>query len=217
MSLIGTTTIVSPLAGARDTAVADSGGMYVAITPTPGTGIVGGAAVTTFDQTKPHLFLYNSGNLNIYPLYIRAHTTVVGIGNAIANWTFTLDSGNLFTSGGTALTINNTNMSSANKSAAIVTVGATTVAAATAGARIVGHQLVRAAIEVVHDCLQFNFGGAEQCDPASLIGNSTTVSHTTVNFAPVVIGPGQCFKATRWAASQSTGVTLELEFAYIEK
>jgi hypothetical protein len=217
MSLTGNSTLVTTLAGARDTAVADSGGMYTAITPTPGTGIVGGAAVTTFDQTKPHIILYNSGNLNIYPLYIRAHTTVVGVGNSIANWTFTLDTGNLYTSGGTALTINNTNMLSANKSAAIITVGATTCAAATGAARIVGHQMVRAALEVVHDCLQFNFGGAEQCDPMSLIGNSTTISHTTVNFAPLVIGPGQCFKATRWAGSQSTGVTLELEMCYIEK
>lgn len=217
MSLIGSSTQVAPIAGARDTSVADSGGLYVAITPTPGTGIVGGAAVTTFDQTKPHVFLYNSGLLNIYPLYIRAHTTVVGVGNSIANWTFTTDVGNLLTSGGTALTINNTNGISANKSQAIITVGATTCAAATAAARIVGHQMVRAALEVVHDCLQFNFGGSEQCDPMSLIGNSTTLSHTTVNFAPVVIGPGQCFKATRWAASQSTGVTLELEIAYVER
>lgn len=217
MSLTQNSTSVTPLAGGRDTSLADSGGMYTALTPTPGTGIVGGAAVTTFDQTKPHIFIYNSGALNIYPLYIRAHTTVVGVGNSICNWTFTTDIGDLYTSGGTVLTPNNTNMVSQNKSAAIIVVGATTVAAATSAYRVVGHQMVRAALEVVHDCLQFNFGGAEQCDPMSLIGNTTTLSHTTVNFAPVVIGPGQCFKATRWAASQSTGVTLELEIAYLEK
>lgn len=222
MSLQGSSTLVTPLAGARDTAVADSGGFYVGISPTPGTGIAGNAAgVATFAETTPFIILYNSGLLNIYPTHIRMHTTVIGVGNTTAaqNWTFTLDTGNRLTSGGTALTINNLNMNSANKSAAIITVGGTLVAtAASSVRRIVGHQCVKSgAIETVHDCLQFNFGGPEQCDPTSLINNAGSLSHTTVNFAPYVIGPGQSLCAYRWVTGNTQMPAYEIEVGYIEK
>lgn len=219
MSLQGTSTLVTSLAGARDTAVADVGAFFVGVTPTPGTGIVSSANVNAFTETTPYLVLYNSGNLVIYPAHLRLHTTVVGATNSVAqNWTNTIDIGNRLSSGGTALTIANTNMNSANKSGAIITVGAVTATAATGSRRVVGHQAVKFVnVETVHDCLQFNWGGSQQVDPASLINNAATISHTTVNFAPVVIGPGQSMVLVRWGASFTTGVTYEVEFGYIEK
>lgn len=222
MALISQTTLVSPLAGARDTAIADSGGFYVGISPTPGTGLAGNAAgVATFAETTPYIILFNNGLLNIYPTHIRMHTTAVGTGNTTAaqNWTFCLDSGNRLSSGGTALTINNLNMNSNNKSAATITVGGTLVAtAASSVRRVVGHQAVKFGnIETIHDCLQFNFGGAEQCDPTSLINNAAAISHTTVNFAPLVIGPNQSFLAYRWVTGNTAMPTYEIEIGYVEK
>lgn len=219
MSLIGLNSVLAPLAGARDTAVADAGAFYVAITPTPGTGIIGGGSVQAFTETTPYMVVYNSGNLNIYPAYMRMHCTVVGAtASAAQNWTNTLDVGNRLSSGGTALTISNTNMLSANKSAASITVGAITATAATGVRRVVGHQAVKFVnLETVHDCIQFNWGGSQQVDPTSLINNAATLSHTTVNFAPIVLGPNQSMVLVRWAASQTTGTTLEVEFGYVEK
>lgn len=221
MSLNSNATVLAALGGARDTAVTDTGGFYVGITPTPGTGVAGNASgVATFVETTPFLVIYNSGLLNIYPTHIRMHTTVIGTGNSTAahNWTFTLDTGNRYSSGGTALTINNLNMLSANKSAAIITVGAVTATAASNVRRIVGHQAVKfGAIETVHDCLQFNFGGAEQCDPTSLINNAASLSHTTVNFAPLVIGPNQSLVAVRWVTANTALPTYEVEVGFIEK
>src|ERR1700674_2202627 len=139
MAFQGTGTVVSSLTG-RDTQMADSGGVYVAITPTPGTGIIGGGSVQAFTETTPIFVLYNSGSLNIYPLALRMHTTVIGATASVAQfWTNTLDSGNRLSSGGTGLTISNTNMTSNNKSAAIITVGAITATAATGARRVVGH------------------------------------------------------------------------------
>ena len=217
MALSSSSTLVTPLAGGRDTGAADQGNFFVAITPTPGTGVISNASVTAFTETTPYLVLYNGGNLNIYPTHVRLHTTVVGAGSSTANWTWTLDTGNRLSSGGTGLTIANTNMTSNVKSGAIATVGAVTATAASSVRRVVGHQMVKFALETVHDCLQFNFGGPEQLDPTSLINNAATLSHTTVNYAPLVIGPGQSLVAVRWAASHTTGVTYEVEMGWIEK
>ena len=211
--------VVSPLGGARDTALADLGAFFVAITPTPGTGIVSSASVQAFTETTPYLVLYNGGSRSIYPAHIRLHTTVVGVTNSIAqNWTNTIDNGNRLSSGGTALTIGNTNTTSGLVTGAIITVGAITATAASGARRIVGHQAVKIVdVETVHDSLQFNFGGSQQCDPCSLINNTTTLSHCTVNFAPLVIGPNQSMVLVRWGASYTTGVTYEVEMGFIEK
>lgn len=222
MSLQGTSTLVSPLAGARDTAVADSGGYYVALSPTPGSGIAGNAAgVATFAETTPYLYMQNQGNLTIYPTHIHMHMTTIGVGNAAAsqNITLCIDSGVRYTSGGTALTIANLNGNSANKSSAFIVAGGTLVlAAASTNRRIIGHQAVKhLVIEVVHDSLQLNFGGAEQGRPTSLINNGAFVSHYTVNFAPVALGPGHSLILYRWVTANSQMPAWEIEMGFVEK
>jgi hypothetical protein len=219
MSLQGTSVQVSPLAGGRDTGVADAGAFYVAITPTPGTGIIGSATVTAFTETTPYFVLYNAGLLNIYPVYLRTHCTVAPTGNSAATfWTNSLDTGNRYSSAGTGLTINNTNMASANRSSAVITVGAVVATAATGARRIVSHSPTKfASTEIIHDCQQFNWGGAQQLDRVSLIDNTTTQAHTTINLAPIVIGPNQSMVLVRWGASASGAPTHEFEFGFIEK
>lgn len=219
MSFPGSFATVAPLAGARDTAVCDLGDFFSALTPTPGTGIISSGSVTTFAETTPYLVLYNSGGLTVYPTHLRFHTTVVGAGptTTAQNWTFTVDVGNRYSSGGTALTVNNTNMNSLNKSGASVYVGAVTATAASNLRRVVEHQAMKFYLETVHDVVNFNFGGPEQVDPASLINNAATLSHSTANLAPIAIGPNQSLVIVRWGASYTTGVTLETAMGWFEK
>lgn len=221
MSLQGSTPLVTPLAGGRDTAVADQGAFYVGITPTPGTGIIMGASVQAFTETTPFLVVYNAGLLNIYPAFLRLHTTVAGATDSNAcNWTNTLDTGNRLSAigSGTALTVSNTNMASANKSSSICSAGPITATAATSARRVVGHaQSKLAKVGVVHDCILFNWGGPSQQDRTALIDNTTTISHCCVNFAPIVIGPNQSMVLVAWGSGQTTGTTFEVEFGFMEK
>lgn len=211
---------VSPLAGSRDTQLADQGQYFVALTPTPGTGIITGASVQAFTETTPYLVIFNSSStVSIYPMYIRTHLTVVGATASIAeNWTFTLDTGNRLSSGGTALTVANTNMSSATATVAVATVGAITATAATGARRIISNCVGKdTVIEVVHDTVSFNFGGGYQTHAHSVISNTTTPSYASFNLGPAVIGPGQSMVVVRWAASQTTGSTNEFEIGWVEK
>ena len=193
---------------------ADEGSYYVGISATPGTGIIGHAAPTTFDETKPYLLVYNGGTNRIYPQILKFHETVVSTAATRCQWTFTIDDGNRLSSAGTAVTVNNGNMASSNASGAVIKQGAPVATAASGSRRVLGHFVVRSTIDVVEDNLTFVFGdpsaGQDSVAPA-------TVMNMTVALPPVVIGPGQSFMAYQWSASQSTGPTLEVVFGFIER
>ena len=56
---------------------ATEGSHFVAITPTPGTGIIGHAAPTTFDEAKPYIVVYNGHpTKSLYPQFLHLHETV---------------------------------------------------------------------------------------------------------------------------------------------
>lgn len=220
MSLAAATNpIVSTLLGGRETGAADAGAYFVAVTPTPGTGIITGGSVQAFTETTPYMVVYNGGLLNIYPMYLKLNVSVVGVTDSAATWlTNTLDIGNRLSSGGTALVKSNCNMASVVSSGAVITVGAITASAASGSRRIVSHSKVRSLkIGVIHDSITLNWGDAAQTLTSALVNNSTTHSDTVVNCAPIVIGPGQSMVLVHWAASQTTGTTYENEFAYVEK
>ena len=193
---------------------ADEGSYFVGVTTVPGTGIIGHAAPTTFDETKPYLLIYNGGSNRIYPQFLKFHETVVSTAATRCQWTFTIDEGNRLSSAGTALTINNVNMASSNSSGASVKQGAPVATAASASRRILGHYVVRSTIDVVEDNLAFVFGdpsaGQDSVAPS-------TVMNMTIAVPPVVIGPGQSFMAYQWSASQSTGPTLQVVLGFIER
>ncbi len=212
--------VVASLAGGRDTALADAGAYFVAVTPTPGTGIIGTASVQLFTETTPVFVLYNSGLLNIYPMQLRMHATVVGVTapTIAVMYTNTLDTGNRLSSGGTALVKSNTNMNSALTSAAQITVGAVTATAASASRRIVGHFATQAAnVEALHSVVTCSWGDSSPTLFSNLIDNAATLAHHAVNFAPVVVGPGQSMVFVRWSPAITTAPTLEYEFSYVEK
>jgi hypothetical protein len=234
MSLAGASTVVAPFLN-RDTVLADQGFYFVAISPTPGTGIANTVTTeTTLAQAEvaPYLSVYN-GNVipgagvqpvNIYPTYLRLTMTAANAVSTVMRFTLTLDQGNRITTQPAAagvLTINNVNMGSTNRSAAqILGNNGTMVASApTAQRRIIGNQSFRngGVISVIGDVYQFNFGATEQLDPMSLVETGTAICNVTYNFAPVVIGPNQSFFVQQWATGQTTAPAFEIEFGFIEK
>src|ERR1700694_3443534 len=102
MSLIGTSTTVTPLLS-RDTVTADLGNYYVAVSPTPGTGVVETASITTFAgaETAPMMTVYNGSTVAnpvfIYPLYLRLTITQANAGGLTQRFTLTIDQGNRVT------------------------------------------------------------------------------------------------------------------------
>lgn len=193
---------------------ADEGSYFVAISATPGTGVIGHAAPTTFDETKPYLLVYNgTTDKRIALQYLRFHETVVSTGATRTQWTFTIDEGNRLSSAGTAATINNVNMASANTSGAAIKHGAPVATAASSSRRVLGHYSLRGSIDVVEDNLEFVFGGLGGQNVLA----PATVMAVTVNIPPVIIGPGQSFMAYQWSTSQSAAPTLEMVLGFIER
>ncbi len=230
MSLAGLAPVVAPLLS-RDTLLADLGYYFVAVSPTPGTGIANTVTTeTTLAQADlaPYLSVYNGSTLfapvNIYPLYLRLTLTAANAVSTVMRFTLTLDQGNRITTLPAAagmLTISNVNMGSANKSQAqILGNNGTMVASApTSQRRIIGNQSFRngAVVSVIGDVYQFNFGSTEQIDPMSLVETGTAICNVTYGFAPVVIGPNQSMFVHQWAAGQTTAPAFEIEFGFIEK
>ncbi len=232
MPLAGTSTVVAPFLN-RDTVLADQGSYFVAISPTPGTGVVNTVNMTTLAiaELAPFLNVYNGSTaanpVNIYPLYLRLTMTTANAsssGNAGLKFTLTTDQGNRVTTlpgAAGVLTVNNTNMGSANRSQAqILANNAALVASApTSQRRIVGNQTFRngAVVSVIGDVYQFNFGSTEQLDPMSLVETGTAICNVTYNFAPVVIGPNQSFAVNVWAANNTTAPAFEIELGFIER
>ena len=207
-----TNTIVSALT-ARDTQLASTGVCFVAVNPTAGTGIVGPVS-TTFDETKALLTVYNGGSSVIYPLSLQLYVTVIGTGGTRCDFTHTIDTGNRYSSGGTALTKSNTNMDSTTTSGAIVTFGALTTTAASGSRRLLGnHQLREAAIEVVGDMYEFNFGGAQSQSGSRV----ATVADFQRALPPIAIAAGQTWTLHQWRTSISVGITFEANFVYAER
>ena len=219
---ITTNPIVAGLAGSRDTQLGDQGQVFVANTAAAGPGQIS-AAVATFVETTPVLVLFNSSTtaapVNIYPMYMAGHITVIGTGVATAcNWTFTLDAGNRFTSGGAAMTVANVNMGSNIGSAAIVNIGAITATAATGARRIVGNAVVKdTVIEVVHDTFSFNFGAGSQTWTSVLAANAAVQHHSSHSLAPLVIGPQQSMVVVAWGVTKPGGTTYEMHMGWVEK
>ncbi len=229
MSLAGTSPVVSSIMN-RDTVAADLGNYFVAVTPTPGTGVLEPPSISTFAlaEAAPMLSVYNGSTVAspvyIYPLWLRLTVTQANAGGLTTRFTLTLDQGQRVTTIPAAtgiLTISNVNMGSAVRSQAQIYSGATLVtSAATAQRRIVGNQSFRngGVVSVIGDVYQFNFGATEQVDPNSLLETGTAICNVTHGFAPIVIGPNQNFQVQSWAASQgATQHAYEIEFGFIEK
>ena len=223
MSLIGTTAAVAPYTG-RDTALADNGNSFVAINPTAGTGIISATPITlAAAATAPTMVVFNGNTnltnaINIYPLYLKLFETAASTGGTQLNFQFHIDTINRFTSGGTTLTVANTNRASTTASQATINFGALTGVAATANKSVTGNLRCRVGlIDILGDQLFFNFGGPTLTPPTQ-VSTLATVGIYSFGCMPCVIGPGESMVFTIWQPTTfTTGVTYEVEFGYIEK
>ncbi len=201
----------------RDLWTAAEASRFGAVNPTAGTGILGHAAPTTFDETKAFLYIFNAGSKTIYPVSVRLVDTVVSIGGTRIQFNQTLDLGNKFSSGGTALTVNNTNGASTTTTGATITAGAVVLTAATSRRKLLGNQVIKGAnIDVVWDQIEFMFGttGGSQ---GGMLTPTTVAQWYTVPCPAVGISPGWGWALYQWAASQSTGPTYEVIVDFIER
>ena len=206
--------MVSPLTG-KELFSAAEGSYFTAISATPGTGIIGHAAPTTFDEAKPYLVLYNSGTRNIYPQFLRLHETVASVGGAIVQVTITTDVGNRRASAGTAMTVSKAKLGGAISSGAVVYQGAVVGTAAT-GARIIhDHVVFRSTIDIIGDDYEIVFGGlGGGTGTGSRVATVAEFWRTTM---PLVVEPGNSMCITQWVAAQSTGPTWIATLGFIER
>lgn len=215
--------LVYPIGGARDLVTGVRGQSFAALNPTPGTGIAGHAAPTTFDATKPYLLVYNpvGSEKLICPQFLRLSLTAASVGNTVQRFTMVIDPGSStgasrYASGGSALVPVNTSMASSNGNSGLVYAGAVVASAANAGARTIGNTTFRTVLGVVGDVYQLTWACPIMGDPASLITTGTAVSNVAFGYSPVCIGPGQSFLVHQWATSQSAAPSFEIEFGFIE-
>lgn len=217
MSLLGPSNALVGILTARDTALGDAGNYFTAVNPTPGTGIASAAAPTTLVETTPVLVIYNgSQNLNIDLVAIRLLDTAHSTGGTGINFTHSLDNGNRYSSGGTALTINNVNSASTNTSLAVINFGAVTATAKSSKQRNLGNLMFRpTVIDATGDKyeIQYGEGATGSVNPV----DGTAASHLVIGVPPVIIAPGWSYLINLWKASMSAAVSFEVEIDYVEK
>lgn len=197
---------------------ADEGTYFIGITPTSGTGIIGHAAPTTFDETKPYLLLYNSSTTKrLYPQFIQFNETVASIGGTVMRFVPCIDNTNRYSSAGTDLTVSNAFGASTNATVATTAkVGAVVASAATVARKNYGDIVFRGTtIDIIGDNYTIVFGtpssnGGASSKVATLVDSSRVA-------APLVVGPGQSFLLHQWGAAQSTGPTFQVIMGWIER
>lgn len=207
--------VTSPLSG-KELFQAAEGSYFTACSPTPGTGVIGHAAPTTFDEAKPYLLVYNGhATKSLYPQFLQLNETVASVGGVRVQLTMTIDSGNRYSSAGTAMTVNNTNMaSSISGSDVLCYQGAVVATAASGSRRLVGNIILRGGvIDIIQDFYQIVWGAPDGVSNSS--SRVATVAEVSRTAPPVCVGPGQSFLLTQWVASQSTGPTWEALFGFV--
>lgn len=203
--------------GSKLHALADEGTYFTATNATLGTAITGTAAPTAFSATVGLLSLYNgSTTKSIYLDYLLLSPKAAGTNGTNFLYAMSGDRINRYTSGGTAITPVNTNMSSDATSAAVINVGALTIAAASSARRL-SHGILRTVIKVIGDKYLFKFGDAAPGVLSGIPLEGTTQANINEPCPPIVIGPGHSFVFHEIAASQSVAATYEFSLGYWER
>lgn len=204
-------------AGAKMHAAAKEGSYFVATNATLGTPITGTAAPTAFSATVALVSIYNgSATKSLFLDYLRLYPKAAGTNGTNFSYAISLDRVNRWSSGGTAITPVNVNVSSDVASNATVYCGAITAAAASAYVKRFSHGTLRTVIKVIGDVYEWRFG--DSATPSmGMAMEGTTQAFVPVRCAPLVIPPGCSMLLHEAAASQSVAATYELELGYWER
>lgn len=195
---------------------ADEGSYNMALTPTPGTGVIGTVSIAAITDVSPTAVFYNASTTKrIYPQFLNLHETVVSTSGSRVQFTFYLDNINRWTSGGTALVNGNTNSGGSVDTSLVSHVGAVVSPAQNAKV-LIDHVVFRGAIDVVEDQYEFVFAGN-----TGMTGSGaavvTTVQHITKHLPPVCILPGHSMVMHQWAGSQANAPTYEYRMGYVSR
>jgi len=210
------------MGGSKLAALSEEGSYFTATNATQGTPISGTAAPTAFSATVALMSLYNtavqgaSGAKNIILDYIQLEVRAAGTNGTNFLYAMSLDAGNRFSSGGTAITPTNSNMGLTTATGATLNVGALTATAASSGVRRPKAGQVRSVIKVVGDVYLFLFGQST----ASFAGmplEGTLQAMIPIHCPPVTLGPNTTFLLHEVAASQSVAATYEFSMGWWEK
>ncbi len=157
--------------------------------------------------TKPFFFLgllaNSQSNKRLYLDYIEVGVVTPGTNGTDQWWADETDAISRYTSGGTALTVVNTNTGASNQLGTDVATflgGPVVVPAETSAVRKLGFDKTRVTIEVAQDIMIFQFGDSQ---PPVRHAASPTGRTTIVRRPPVVITPGFVYMLGFAAASQS--------------
>ena len=193
----------------------DEGSYRLLRNATPGTGVAGHAAPTTFDNTKPFIMLQAGPEKRAYLDFIKLVVTAAGTAGTLNYATHVLDPDASYTSGGGDLTTVNPNGDLANQSGLLLAKIGAAVATAGGNERVVAHQRARTVIPVVGDVLLFKFGSEPQVSGMVLEG--TTELERIIHCPPVILAPSMFYKLVLWRASQSGAASYEVEIGLWER
>lgn len=213
---------VQSVLGSKMHMLAEEGTYFTATNATLGTAIAGTAAPTAFSATVALLSLYNTavqgsaGAKSIYLDFIRLEVRAAGTNGTNFLYAQSIDAGNRFSSGGTAITPVNPNIGLTTTSGGTLNFGALTATAASASVRRVSHGQIRSVIKVIGDTYLFTFGNSSPM-ATGMVMEGTAQATIPVHCPPVVLGPNTTFLLHEIAASQSVAATYEISMGWWER
>lgn len=214
--------------------LAQEGPYFILKNATPGTDVVGHAAATTFDQTKPYILMYNGAapatGKSAYLDYLKLKTTEVGTNSTDQYFNVDIESGDTYASAGTDYSTKTgvlgaagyTNINPLVNSSSVFSIircGAPVADTAGATARVLAAEKLRSSIAVADDRWLFKFGGLSDGPPTShnyLISTATIVDGV-FQCAPIMVPPGWTVCIYLWAAACSVAPGFEFELAWWER
>lgn len=202
----------------------DEGGLFGALSPTPGTAIAmttsvvddAATASSTHAQFAPAMIIANSAlasdpsAVSIYPLYLKL--LVAQVPTSATQWRYALrlDSVARYSSGGSQLTPVSPNPLSTQASKAQVYFGAIVPAALPSTvSRLVASGMVSAAIPTAADYHTWMFGPSTQTHAGS--------APFIMTVPAIAIPPGWSLSLELWGASNAAAASFEVELVFAER
>ncbi len=213
--------------------LAEEGYYFICKNATPGTGVIGHAAPTTFDQAKPYIVGYNgqaSGGRNIYLDYLKLTLVTASVADVGMRINVVVEGVNRYSANGADYSakagqaagyVDMNPLRPQTSAHSILRIGGTCAAtAAGATARTLVSVVPRPTIlSVVGDTYLLKFGavGEMGLQYGGNVIEGTTLANLAFPVAPVIVPPGHSWLVHTWGASQSTGHTWEFEFGWWER
>lgn len=201
----------------------EEGTILLALSATPGTGLTGVTAQTSFSDTGPACYIYNPENpanpnaKSLYLGYIKMIASAAATSTTSQRYAGVLDvvSRAFSVDNTTALTV----ITSNGNVSPIITptvkwqnnATVSTLAASSASKRIVCNGCI-GGLNIVGDEMIVSFGrGDISAHPGLTAAQAAGVSKRVSNAPPVIVGPGQSFAFHTWGLAQAAAYSPEVE------